>query len=271
LRPKLGSDKVTLLPVCLPQTEGQLKNTSIDFYFEIYRDKPKKKKRKPQWRFRMRDSSKKIIIKSEDYKHLHDCKYAISLIKKTLTEGGDIRILKSDHDRYYFNMVAKNREIFCTSNFWKTRSEVEKKLEELSIFYKGGTTLTASAIKDFDKDPYSFRISVILPSWPEKFRNINFRRFVEKTIRMETPAHIYPRICWIDLLQMREFEKVYKAWLSELTKNRPDTESMEKTNNMINALFNLKNVYPVVKLHDCQYAAGDEPQVILDYSALGII
>jgi hypothetical protein len=144
-------------------------------------------------------------------------------------------------------------------------------LEELSIFYKGGTTLTASEIKDFDKDPYSFRISVILPSWPEKFRNINFRRFVEKTIRMETPAHIYPRICWIDLLQMREFEKVYKAWLSQLTINEPNVDSIEKTNAFIKVLFNLKNAYPVVKLHDCQYAAGDESQVILDYSALGII
>ena len=117
-------------------------------------------------------------------------------------------------------------------------------------------------------DPYSFRISIVLPSWPEKFRNINFRRFVEKTIRMETPAHIYPRICWIDLLQMRKFEEDYKNWLKELPKEEPDVNIV---NTMINTLFNLKNVYPVVKLHDCEAAEGDEPQVVLDYSALGII
>ncbi len=85
---------------------------------------------------------------------------------------------------------------------------------------------------------------------------------------METPAHIYPRICWIDLIQMRNFETIYKKWLGELPKDKQDPQIV---NNMIDALFNLKNVYPVVKLHDCKPAEGDEPQVVLDYSALGII
>jgi hypothetical protein len=120
-----------------------------------------------------------------------------------------------------------------------------------------------------DEDPYSFRISVILPSWPEKFRDVNFRRFVEKTIRMETPAHIFPRICYVDLKQMIAFEDAYKPWLEEIAaKKQPDKEVVNK---LIAVLFNLKNVYPVAKLHDCEYAPGEDPQVILDYSTLGII
>ena len=48
------------------------------------------------------------------------------------------------------------------------------------------------------RDPYSFQVSVILPAWEKRFQNMDFRKFAEKTIRMETPAHIFPKICWVN-------------------------------------------------------------------------
>ena len=54
---------------------------------------------------------------------------------------------------------------------------------------------------------------MVLPAWPRRFSEIEFRRFVEKTIRLETPAHIMPRICWVDQKQMQNFEKIYQRWL----------------------------------------------------------
>ena len=281
LRPHYGLE--SLLPVCLPNS-GTPKTIDKKWYeFEIYLEHAVAIGRKPQWRFRLKDNNGKVIIKSEDYKHLQSCRHAITLIKKTLVEGGDIRILKSKHNKFYFNMVAANNEIFCTSNFWETQSEVIRILNELKEYFDSIQSQEEIEIKNFDKDPYSFRISIILPSWPEKFRNINFRRFVERTIRMETPAHIFPRICWIDFEQMKKFETAYKAWLKELPMEEPGKEiskeelnekqvnSMNSVNSFIEVLFSLKNVYPVVKLLDCKPSDEDEPQVVLDYSALGII
>ncbi len=63
------------------------------------------------------------------------------------------------------------------------------------------------------KDPYSFRISIYLPAWPVRFTDIDFRRFIERKIRLETPAHIYPKICWLDKPQMDDFEAAFVAWL----------------------------------------------------------
>lgn len=120
---------------------------------------------------------------------------------------------------------------------------------------------------EHEKDPYSFRISVVLPSWPEKFRNLNFRRFIEKTIRTETPAHIFPRVCWIDNEQMNGLEKAYEKWLKDIQTDKPVPEVVSE---LITQLINLKNIFPVARLHDCEYS-GDEPQVILDYTSLGII
>src|SRR5690606_7868547 len=38
-------------------------------------------------------------------------------------------------------------------------------------------------------DPYSFRISIVAPAYATRFINMDFRRYCEKTIRMEMPAH----------------------------------------------------------------------------------
>ncbi len=61
-------------------------------------------------------------------------------------------------------------------------------------------------------DPYSFIISVVLPSWPARFRNLDFRRYVEERIRLETPAHIFPKICWVTPETMTELDESLSAW-----------------------------------------------------------
>lgn len=66
--------------------------------------------------------------------------------------------------------------------------------------------------------PYSFMISVVLPSWPKRFRNLEFRRYVEEKIRLETPAHIYARICWVNHAHMAAFEQKLTAWKQAIAK-----------------------------------------------------
>ncbi|MBC7862880.1 MAG: hypothetical protein IAF38_07885, partial [Bacteroidia bacterium] len=41
-------------------------------------------------------------------------------------------------------------------------------------------------------DPYSFLFSVILPAWQGRFANQEFRRFFDRSLRLETPAHLVP-------------------------------------------------------------------------------
>lgn len=48
-----------------------------------------------------------------------------------------------------------------------------------------------------EEDPYSFRLTFVMPGWISKFKNINFRRYAERIIRTETPAHLLPKICWV--------------------------------------------------------------------------
>ena len=48
------------------------------------------------------------------------------------------------------------------------------------------------------EDPYSFRLTYVMPGWAEMFNtNLEMRGFADRTIRQETPAHLLPKICWV--------------------------------------------------------------------------
>jgi hypothetical protein len=121
-----------------------------------------------------------------------------------------------------------------------------------------------------EEDPYSFQISVVLPYWPPRFRNLHFRRFFEQTLREETPAHIHPKICWIGNEQMTTLDGAYREWLTAKSKMDIDQAMLaEKTKTLIGILQQLKTVYPAATLHDC-VEGQDENPVRLGSTNLGI-
>jgi hypothetical protein len=49
-----------------------------------------------------------------------------------------------------------------------------------------------------DEDPYSFRITYVMPGWTAPFNiNLDMRRFADRTIRYELPSHLLGKICWV--------------------------------------------------------------------------
>ena len=121
-----------------------------------------------------------------------------------------------------------------------------------------------------EEDPYSFRVSVVLPYWPTRFRNLNFRALLERTIREEAPAHVQVKVCWIGQQQMTEFDLAYRAWLAAKGAAAPDATTVSSAaRRLIEILEALTTVYPAASLHDCD-AGEDETIVRLGSTALGI-
>lgn len=127
-----------------------------------------------------------------------------------------------------------------------------------------------------DDDPYSFRATVILPFWYERFRNRHFRRYAEDIMRAEVPAHVSLKICWISNVDMHRLEVAYKAWLEALqqyaTPLCPDAATKEALHNandtLLNILETLHSEYPEGRLHDCEEGES-EVAIVLGSSALG--
>ncbi len=108
-------------------------------------------------------------------------------------------------------------------------------------------------------DPYSYRITVVLPGWTYRFENPDFRTFMEELIRKEIPAHVLARICWIgyrkndvkdDENQMLIFEKAYKQFLLSKT-NLGQGQNETKLKDFIKILTELNSIYPEGRLIDC--------------------
>ena len=92
-----------------------------------------------------------------------------------------------------------------------------------------------------EKDPYSFRISVVFPAWPVRLQDPIFRAFIEKTVRLETPAHIHADIYWLNLETWLQFEKSFRLWLESYGEGNPPTV-VSLQNDLIDILNGIRDL-----------------------------
>jgi hypothetical protein len=120
-----------------------------------------------------------------------------------------------------------------------------------------------------EDDPYSHRFTIVM-NGEEGIANsgIDFRRFAEKTIREQAPAHLGLKICWVSSVQLIEFEKRWCAFLKEKAKHGSDAAELNtKLIALLKEFDNLKSVYPDAHLHDCE-DGDDQNRVFLDQTII---
>ncbi len=115
-------------------------------------------------------------------------------------------------------------------------------------------------------DPYSFWLTVVLPHWSERFRDLDFRDFFEGTLRREAPAHVGMNILWVNPIQMKQFEKVWRSWLEVATDPTHYLYACRKQC-LIEVFKNLKSVTPEAGLLDCDTGVTGK-LIILDKTTL---
>ncbi len=133
-------------------------------------------------------------------------------------------------------------------------------------------------------DPYSYRISIILPGYTFRFADTDFRNYMENVIKQEIPAHVVARICWVGHRQgevpdnengLFKFEKAYKEYLEAKTKSigeeeiKPAPEENSKLEELLDKLFSLQTLYPAGRLIDCENDDDIDGQIILGRTSLG--
>jgi uncharacterized protein len=127
-------------------------------------------------------------------------------------------------------------------------------------------------------DPYSYRVTVVLPGWTYRFANPDFRNFLEELIRKELPAHVLARICWIGYRkgfvpdienQMVLFEEKYREFLLSKTKSG-QAQDETKLKDFIEILSDLNSIYPTGRLIDCDDEDDElEGRIILGRTNIG--
>ncbi|HEY9115161.1 MAG TPA: YegP family protein, partial [Bacteroidales bacterium] len=261
----------------------------VDDCFEVFKDIA------GQWRFHLKNNEGKVVLKSEGYTTKQMCKKGINSVK---LHGQELKFYfpKTSVDgRFFFNIKSNNGEIVATSILYNSKTLRDRAIQQLISIFKGECNVEGFHLVEHlllrpqtenDKlmevcvdvdcdscpgniDPYSFRITLIVPYWPARFDNMAFRRFFEKTVRLETPAHIHAKICWADEKDIIAFEDAYKTWLEENAKHIPNPTALSlKLKKLIAVMNEIRSVYPVTTLHDC-LDGGEENAVVLNNSILG--
>ncbi len=125
-------------------------------------------------------------------------------------------------------------------------------------------------------DPYSYRVSIILPGFAYRFQDPDFRRYAETVIRQEIPAHVLAKICWVGdrfsetqtaQNDLADFEVAFKKYLSDKSKN--NTANLGNSiHDLLLALTYLNNIYRPGKLLDCAIENNDssDGKIILGQS-----
>ena len=78
-------------------------------------------------------------------------------------------------------------------------------------------------LEETPKDPYSFWLTVVAPAETTRFSDPDFRAFFEHEFRLEMPAHLAVRFCYLDLDDLYAFEEAFAIWMFEKARcNPPD-------------------------------------------------
>lgn len=221
------------------------------------------------------DPVTEIVIDNIEVHQAGSGKYSFHIINPEIESTSDPDRIIAKQFKYYDTQQEVKEAIIDLITFMKkTFTEEGIFLVEHTLLLPDVTKNTADAdflpicTDDCEEchtiDPYSYRVSIVLPGYTLRFSDPNFREYLENLIRRELPAHILAKICWVghrkgeipdnenDLLQ---FEKAYKAFL--LAKRSLGlAQDEDKLKAFLGALSQLNTIYPVGRLYDC----GDEEE-----------
>jgi hypothetical protein len=184
----------------------------------------------------------------EDFQLMEDLVERERLIREA---GADETNYVPDRDadgRNIFHLKDKKR-LLAKGNKNYSKAEMEKEIADLVAFFsyeqtwqnemnakeEEQETMTA------DADPYSLQVSYFIPAWPERFIDPAFRHVMEKCITGETPAHVLPRIYWLDYKEMKDFEAAYKPWLENMAEDGIPATAV--VNNLVNIMNQFSRSY----------------------------
>ncbi len=142
--------------------------------------------------------------------------------------------------------IAKSTKLFPIANYGgpEAEREVKKMIRSIALLREFPERSLAQMhlythIDDNDtivlEDFYSFKATVVLPSWPARFQDLGFRSHLQNLFRKHGPAHVSLNFKWMGITEMEYFEHVHGTWLKEKKATQADNTS--NNNAMIKLLL----------------------------------
>jgi hypothetical protein len=263
-----------------------------DIAYDIYAEVDKTPDDEFRFRVRRKETGKIILSSPGHYPTEEMARDAMGIAVKGAMQPAGFDRRQARDGRFYFNIIDGSGEILARrieyfNDSRQMEEEINSTMDYLEARYSDEGMFVIESILlrpdrqndpflpicaasnryvDQETDPYSYRLHIILPAEGGRFANMDFRRYAEEVIREETPAHILPRICWIDGDDMALLEKTYRDWIY-LKAGADNSARRDKLTRFIYSLFAVKNAYPKEILREC----GSGDKFILNRTALGTL
>jgi hypothetical protein len=206
-------------------------------------------KDKTTWKLKLQKDKEDVLTVNDDFIFESHVRIRMEHIREIATDTVNFKTEQDPvkDNRFFFSIVDWSKKpaqvLAVSAKSYQKKEDMDDDIKSLIKFFSfdvGFLDDESSDKIDFTgfADPYSFRISLFIPKWPVKFSDPGFRHLFEKAVYLETPAHIYHDVYWLDYKEMKEFETVYRPWLREISSNEiPDSAIV---NNLINKLNELR-------------------------------
>ena len=126
--------------------------------------------------------------------------------------------------RVKFNCSYGN---LLTRSYYSSRAEAEEKLDYFLESYKGQTIPDYLFFTKYEdhyinlSNPFSYIITILIPTWPSKFQNEAFLKYMEEYLYEELPSHLVVNIKRLDFEEMRTVEKYLDVFTNAVENEMP--------------------------------------------------
>ncbi|HEX2396230.1 MAG TPA: hypothetical protein VHI78_12865 [Bacteroidales bacterium] len=239
-------EATTLLSIpAIPENDFIIsrQSSAVAYTFKKTRIKDPAPSDKVIWKLSLKKEDNEILVSTEDFIFEGHIRKREERIRQLGTDDTNYIREKNSEGRFIFRLADRSKEppqilAICKKSYQK-EEDMEAEIKSLIRFFSFEMEIVEMEdirpdLNSF-ADPYSFRISMFIPAWPAKFRDPGFRHLFEKAVYLETPAHIYPEVYWLEYHEMKDFEEVYKAWLHEIAVNAiPDYQIVNNLVDVVN-------------------------------------
>lgn len=160
------------------------------------------------------NNSNKVILKSLDKRNKIENDIYLTEFKNLVLQINDenyIEIIKKLASNYIlYDIIESNEKWF--EIFKEIGAIFNDKLSDYRIEY-----FINIHNQNINLDFFDYKINFIIPNWPSRFQDLNFKKYLEEIIIEHLPANLTPRFLYLDFEQISNFEKIYFEWARQIT------------------------------------------------------
>jgi hypothetical protein len=183
--------------------------------------------------FRLINDQDRILLESYELGSFEDQRYTSNQLDLIAARRENYEIVQEHNGS--FRLIIKDYEQYiakCPESFF-TREGAMEKIEDILDYvnsFKNSSIALQNNISYFleerrdvkvDQDLYTLGMSVIMPAWPSRFQNSDFRSLLCNAFVVNAPVHLNLDFYWLEVSEMKEFEALYFDWLEERNSLHP--------------------------------------------------